>query len=418
MHPETLRIEDYTYNLPDDRIARYPLQERDASQLLVYNGGNITTNSFTSLPGLLPENTMLVYNQTKVVNARLLFKKPSGGVIEVFCLEPHKQYPDITSAMMQQGKVWWHCLVGGASKWKPGMILELQAAEAGFTLSACIVERTATDFIIELSWDKQGLTFSEVLKETGSIPLPPYLNRSAETSDNTRYQTLFAKTEGSVAAPTASLHFTPAVLDALTAKGISSTLLTLHVGAGTFKPVKSETIGGHTMHEEWLEVTEDSLAALIDHYPDGPIVAVGTTALRTLESLYWMGLKVMSNRSLTMQELAVKQWEPYEQTADTSTRDALLALRAWMHANTLTTIVTKTQILIAPGYTFRVISGLVTNFHQPQSTLLLLVAALVGADWKHIYEFALTNNYRFLSYGDSSLLWAGSNTFTTFDKQS
>lgn len=418
MHPETLRIEDYTYDLPDDRIARYPLQERDASQLLVYNRGDIITSSFTSLPGLLPGNTMLVYNQTKVVNARLLFRKPSGGMIEVFCLEPHQQYPDITSAMMQQGKVWWHCLVGGASKWKPGMALELQAADAGFTLAARIVERTATDFVIELSWDKQELTFSEVLKETGSIPLPPYLNRHAEDSDNTRYQTLFARTEGSVAAPTASLHFTPAVLDALTAKGISSARLTLHVGAGTFKPVKSETIGGHSMHEEWLEVNGNSLAALIDHYQEGPIVAVGTTALRTLESLYWMGLKVMNDTSLTMQELTIKQWEPYEITADVPSTEALQALHSWMQAKAHKAIVSKTQILIAPGYTFRVISGLVTNFHQPQSTLLLLVAALVGDDWKRIYEFALANNYRFLSYGDSSLLWAGTNTFTTFDKQS
>jgi len=417
MHPEALKIEDYTYELPNDRIARYPLSERDASKLLVYREGAVSTNAFTALPGLLPPDSLLVFNQTKVVNARLLFKKPSGGIIEVFCLEPHRQYPDITSAMLQQGKVWWHCLVGGASKWKPGMVLTLQAPVTGFTLSATIVERTATDFVIALSWDREDLSFSEVLKETGSIPLPPYLNREAEDSDTTRYQTLFAKSEGSVAAPTASLHFTPAVIEALTATGITSTLLTLHVGAGTFKPVKSATIGEHAMHEEWLEITATSLEALINHQ-HGPVIAVGTTALRTLESLYWMGLKVMNNTSLSMQELAVGQWEPYETTTSIKTQDALEALLQWMKLNARETIVTKTQILIAPGYTFKVVQGLITNFHQPQSTLLLLVAALVGDDWKRIYDYALANDYRFLSYGDSSLLWAKKDSFTNFDKQS
>lgn len=403
MHPSTLRIEDYTYELPDERIARYPLQQRDASKMLVYQHGEIRSESFASLPGLLPEGTLLAFNQTMVVNARLLFKKPSGGVIEVFCLEPHSRYPDITTAMAQHGKVYWHCLVGGASKWKPGMILELKVNE--LTLSARVEERTTTDFIIELSWDDPDLSFSEVLKETGKIPLPPYLNRDAEESDTERYQTMFAKEEGSVAAPTASLHFTPAILEALERRKIATTLLTLHVGAGTFKPVKSETIGAHVMHEEWMDVSRNTIIQLLEQ-GENPVVAVGTTALRTLESLYWMGVKANSNVRLSMQELTVTQWEPYEMVADISCREALNALLQWMDIHHRTAIVTKTQILIAPGYRFRVIKGLITNFHQPKSTLLLLVAALIGNNWKRVYDHALRHDYRFLSYGDSSLLWA------------
>lgn len=403
MHPSTLRIEDYTYELPDERIARYPLQERDASKMLVYRHGEISSEAFAALPGLLPEGALLAFNQTRVVNARLLFKKPSGGVIEVFCLEPHSRYPDITTAMAQHGKVYWHCLVGGASKWKPGMVLELKANE--LTLSARVEERTTTDFIIELTWDDPDLSFSEVLKETGKIPLPPYLNRDAEESDTERYQTMFATEEGSVAAPTASLHFTPAILEALERRKIGTTLLTLHVGAGTFKPVKSETIGEHVMHEEWLEVSRNTITQLLGQ-EEKPVVAVGTTALRTLESLYWMGVKAISNAQLSMQELSVTQWEPYELPATASCPEALNALLQWMDANNRTSIVAKTQILIAPGYRFRVIKGLVTNFHQPKSTLLLLVAALIGNNWKKVYDHALHHDYRFLSYGDSSLLWA------------
>lgn len=324
------------------------------------------------------------------------------GLIEIFCLDPHAQYASIPEAMAQHHKVWWHCLVGGAAKWKPGVVLE--AVGTSFRMTASVIERTATDFIIELAWNKEDLSFAEVLQEAGKIPLPPYLNRDAEESDLSTYQTLFAAEEGSVAAPTASLHFTPAVMDNLAAKGIDTALLTLHVGAGTFKPVKAEIIGEHQMHAEWLEVSAVAIQALIAHLP-GPVIAAGTTALRTLESLYWMGCKALDQPNINMQALAVGQWEPYEHDRNISTAEALNALLEWMTRNGRNRVVTKTGILIAPGYQFRVVSGLVTNFHQPQSTLLLLVAALIGDDWKRVYDHALKNGFRFLSYGDSSLLW-------------
>jgi len=402
MHPAALRIQDYTYHLPDDRIARYPLPDRDASKLLIYKDGTVQEQSFIRLPEVLPTDSLLVFNQTKVVNARLLFQKPSGGIIEVFCLEPHQQYADISTAMAQHNKVWWHCLVGGAAKWKPGIVLTLKHVD--FTLSAKIVERCPTDFIIELSWDQQDLTFSEILKAVGKIPLPPYLNRTAEDSDAIRYQTLFASEEGSVAAPTASLHFTDAVLAALQATGIDRTLLTLHVGAGTFKPVKADVIGDHSMHAEWLEVSKKTLSRLLEQ-AGKPVIAVGTTALRTLESLYWMGCKAAKDLSVSMEDLAVSQWEPYEAGGKVPVATALQALLNWMEQHHRSTLVTKTQILIAPGYRFKIIDGLITNFHQPQSTLLLLVAALIGEDWKRVYDYALAHDFRFLSYGDSSLLW-------------
>ena len=404
MHPRTLRIEDYTYELPDERIARYPLPERDASKLLVYKEGDITEQPFTQLADHIERGSLLAFNETRVVNARLLFQKPSGGAIEVFCLEPHKQYADITTAMMQHGKVFWHCMVGSAAKWKGGMILERKIESPSFTLSASIVERTATDFIIELFWDNGDLSFAEVLKAAGKIPLPPYLKRDAEASDTERYQTIFAKQEGSVAAPTASLHFTPTMLDRLAVRGVDTTMLTLHVGAGTFKPVKSETIGEHAMHEEWLEVSRDTIERLISQIGK-PVIAVGTTALRTLESLYWLGVKMLRDEFIVQEDLVVGQWEPYEQAVDTIPVDALNALIKRMDDNGQSAISARTQILIAPGYTFRIVEGLVTNFHQPQSTLLLLVAALIGDDWKKVYGYAMEHDFRFLSYGDSSLLW-------------
>ncbi len=402
MHPADLSIEDYTYELPDEQIARYPLEQRDASKLLVYQAGTIREEVFTDLPNELPSGALVVFNQTRVVNARLQFRKPTGGLIEIFCLEPHEQYGSIPAAMAQHGKVWWHCMVGGAAKWKPGVLLELNTSH--FLMTAMLVERTTNDFIIELAWNNPELSFAEVLSEAGKIPLPPYLNREAEASDLNRYQTLFAAEEGSVAAPTASLHFTPEVMQAIAQKDIDTALLTLHVGAGTFKPVKSETIGGHHMHAEWLEVTDAAIQSILDHLP-GTVVAAGTTAMRTLESLYWIGCKIMSNAYIDIKDLAISQWEPYERRVQTTATEALAALLQWMQQHNHPKIITKTGILIAPGYTFRVVSGLVTNFHQPQSTLLLLVAALIGDDWKKVYEYALAHQFRFLSYGDSSLLW-------------
>ena len=405
MHPKDLRIEDYTYALPDERVAKYPLEIRDSSKLLIYNSGRIEENIYRKIAEHIPEGSLLVFNQTKVVHARLLFRKDTGGIIEVFCLEPHNQYADVPTAMMQKGKVWWKCMIGGASKWKHGMVPELKHENPGFTLRATIVERESGTFTLELSWDDDSLSFAEVLHYAGKVPLPPYLHREADTTDEERYQTIYAREEGSVAAPTAGLHFTNDVMTSLDAKGIDLSFLTLHVGAGTFKPVKSETMQEHEMHAEWIEVSRETLAQLISHLETG-IVAVGTTSLRTLESLYWIGAKLHNDVSIDFSGIAVDQWEPYEQSYDTKPTESLNAILLYMDAKGINRLLTRTRILIAPGYKMKIVKGLVTNFHQPQSTLLLLVAALIGSDWRNIYEHALTNNYRFLSYGDGCLLWA------------
>jgi S-adenosylmethionine:tRNA ribosyltransferase-isomerase len=401
-HPGSLRIEDFTYELPDDRIAKYPLQDRDTSKLLVYRGGDISESVYRNIAEYIPQGSLLVFNQTKVVNARLLFKKDTGSVIEVFCLEPHAQYADVQTAMLQKGKVWWECMIGGAGKWKDGIVLNIAHSDPDFILRASIVERRQGAFTLELSWDGD-YTFAEVLHYTGKVPLPPYLNRQAEVKDEATYQTIYAKEEGSVAAPTAGLHFTEHIFQSFEQKQIDKTFVTLHVGAGTFKPVKTETIEEHDMHAEWIEVDIETIDKLLQHAATG-IVAVGTTSLRTLESLYWIGAKLLQGMAPDIQGLAVKQWDPYELKTDASAQAALRALKDWMLQNNLTRLVTRTQILIAPGYTFRIIKGLVTNFHQPQSTLLLLVSALIGDDWRRVYEHAMQHDFRFLSYGDGCLL--------------
>lgn len=407
-HPKNLSIADFTYDLPEDRIAKYPLAERDASKLLIYQDGDITEDQYRQLPSHLPANSLLVFNNTKVVEARLLFQKASGGVIEIFCLEPHEQYADITTAMQQKGKVWWHCLVGGASKWKSGQLLEKNISD-NIRLEAKCMDKKTGSFLIEISWSDQSMSFAELLHLAGAIPLPPYIKRAADETDKKRYQTIYAKQDGSVAAPTAGLHFTPAVLKALEQKNILTAFVTLHVGAGTFKPVKSEQMADHEMHAEWIDVDRHFIANLKDQL-DKNIIAVGTTSLRTLESLYWLGLKCMhpGNNETVPETVSISQWDPYDlQSEQLPASIALGQLLAWMEKNKLEKLITKTQILIAPGYTFRIVKGLITNFHQPQSTLLLLVAALVGNNWKKIYHHALQNNYRFLSYGDGSLLWGG-----------
>ena len=413
-HPRNLSIADYTYDLPEDRIAKFPLEERDASRLLIYQNGVITEDQYRQLPSYLPADSLLVFNNTKVVEARLLFQKASGGVIEIFCLEPHEQYPDITKAMLQKGKVFWHCLVGGVSKWKPGQVLEkkIKSGKRDIILEARYNEKRTGSFVIELSWSDQDLSFAELLHLAGAIPLPPYIKRAAEESDKNRYQTVYAVQDGSVAAPTAGLHFTDAIFKSLEQKKIKTAFVTLHVGAGTFKPVKANQMADHEMHAEWIDVDRGFIDTLQEQINKN-IIAVGTTSLRTIESLYWIGLKLMQadqkhsgTNSKEPDLLTISQWEPYDlPNQDIPAPAALRYLSDWMDKNKMEKLVTKTQILIAPGYTFRIVKGLITNFHQPQSTLLLLVAALVGQDWKKIYNHALQNNFRFLSYGDGSLLW-------------
>lgn len=404
MHPRDLRIEDYTYALPDERLARYPLPERDSSKLLVYKNGMVEDDTYRHIARHIPAGSLMVFNQAKVVHARILFRKETGGTIEVFCLAPHEQYTDVPTAMQQRGSVLWDCLVGGASKWKPGMTLQLVHASPSFVLSATMEECRHGSYILRLSWSDESLTFAEVLHHVGKVPLPPYLGRNAEKSDDSTYQTVYAKDEGSVAAPTAGLHFTDSVLESLKAKGIETSFVTLHVGAGTFVPVKAEKMEGHEMHAEWIEVTRETVEQLAGA-AGRKVVAVGTTSLRTIESLYWIGNKLLNGETPDFAGIAVHQWEPYETPQQYSTADALNALLSYMNTHNMQRLVTRTQILVAPGYTFRIVCGLVTNFHQPQSTLLLLVAALVGNDWHKIYDHALNNNYRFLSYGDGSLLW-------------
>lgn len=403
MHPKDLRIEHYTYQLPDERIAMYPLEQRDASKLLVYKDGVITEDNYQHISNHIPAGTMLVFNQTKVVHARLLFHKPTGGAIEIFCLEPHASNKDMQTAMLQKGQVWWQCLVGSAKKWKDGIALHLDCPQGGFKLSATMVNKNEGYYTIQLDWDNPGLTFAEVLHLAGLVPLPPYINRQADTKDETTYQTIYATDEGSVAAPTAGLHFTKGIMDSLQAEGISSTYVTLHVGAGTFKPVKVPTMQQHDMHAEWIEVSRQAIEKLL--HQTGNIVAVGTTSLRTIESLYWIGNKLVNGLVIDWNGIAVNQWEPYELDADCTKEEAFTALLRYLLENNLDKIITRTQILIAPGYDFKVVDGLITNFHQPQSTLLLLVAALIGDDWRKVYDYALKHEFRFLSYGDGSLLW-------------
>ena len=414
--PRSISIQDYVYSLPEERIAKYPLAERDASKLLIYKDGEITADTYKNIAHHIPENSLLVFNNTKVVEARLLFQKPTGGNIEIFCLEPHEQYPDITSAMLQKGKVLWQCLVGGASKWKSGQVLgkKTRSGSGDISLRAKYIEKRPGSFVIELSWLPAELSFAELLHLAGAIPLPPYIKRSVEESDKERYQTVYAHADGSVAAPTAGLHFTDNIFHDLELKNIKTDFVTLHVGAGTFKPVKSETMEEHEMHAEWIDVPKTAIENILNNLENN-IIAVGTTSLRTIESLYRIGrrpeLRSGIRRSEQSSDVHVSQWESYESAGENvPARDALQSLLSWMDKNKLERLLTKTQILIAPGYRFKIVKGLVTNFHQPQSTLLLLVAALIESDpiaigWKKVYDYALQHDFRFLSYGDGCLLW-------------
>ncbi|MBZ5858226.1 S-adenosylmethionine:tRNA ribosyltransferase-isomerase [Flavihumibacter profundi] len=406
-HPRDIAIADFIYDLPEHRIANFPLNKRDASKLLVYSGGQITESTYRNLAQFIPENYLLVFNKTRVVEARLFFTKSTGAVIEIFCLEPHPQYPDISSAMGQTHSVKWNCLVGGAAKWKTGQVLEktLPRESGNFVLKASLQSRNGDNFTILFEWTPAGLSFAEILHYMGVIPIPPYLKRASTRDDLERYQTIYAEQEGSVAAPTAGLHFTDEVFTKLREKNIHAAYVTLHVGAGTFKPVKSELIANHEMHAEFIDVDRNTISSLLA--ANGKIIAVGTTSLRTLESLYWMGVKAILYAGKKLDSLAIGQWEVYDELLQHAkpVEEALLALLSRMDQQSTDRILCKTQIMIAPGYKVKMVKALITNFHQPQSTLLLLVSALIGSDWKKIYNYALEHEFRFLSYGDGSLIW-------------
>ncbi|GAB3235871.1 S-adenosylmethionine:tRNA ribosyltransferase-isomerase [Hymenobacter seoulensis] len=401
--PRQLSIHDFTYQLPAERIAPEPLPDRDSSKLLVYRSGELTDRHFQELPGLLPPSSLLVFNDTKVVRARLFARRPTGGMVELFCLEPVAPHRAIEPAMQQTGSCVWKCLVGNGRRWKEGPVtLEFEALGQPATLSAERVEQGEGYALVQFSWEPSTLPFAEVLRGAGHLPLPPYLNRADTDVDAIRYQTVYAAHEGAVAAPTAGLHFSDAVLSELSARQIPSARVTLHVGAGTFQPVKAERMDGHPMHGEPISITAATLRTLLAHLPQ-PIIPVGTTSLRTLESLYWLGARLVQQPA-TSPQWHVTQWQPYEEQPDVPAAAALTALLQHLEASGADSLHATTQLLIAPGYRFRLISGLITNFHQPESTLLLLVAALIGPDWRRVYDHALANNYRFLSYGDSSLL--------------
>lgn len=407
MHPKDISIQDYTYTLPDEKIALFPLEKRDQSKLLVYDGA-IQQDQYVNIAEYLPENAFLVFNNTKVLQARMLFQKPTGGVIEIFCLEPHEAINDYATVLSKTKSVQWKCLIGGLSKWKDRSLLKpLHINGKNIILTAVHLEALSDAHVVEFSWDDESISFAEILSCSGEVPLPPYIKRKADVEDKTRYQTVYAKHEGSVAAPTAGLHFTNAVLESLSQKNIGQGFVTLHVGAGTFKPVKAEKMEQHEMHHEWIDVDALVIRQILDN-TEKFIVATGTTSLRTIESLYWMGVKVLLDENIQPGHLHLHQWEVYEAPLATQNHTVVVALTAlleWMKKNQLQKLFAQTGILIAPGYQFRVARALITNFHQPQSTLLLLIAAIVGKEWKHIYQYAMQNDFRFLSYGDGSLLF-------------
>lgn len=406
MHPKDISIQDYIYELPDDRIAKYPLPQRDASKLLIFETDHsIQENTYANIADYIPENSFLVFNNTKVVEARIFFQKSTGSTIEIFCLEPDDRYPDITSAMLETGEVYWKCLIGGAKKWKEGALTRHFEGKNGIVeLSVEKVEKRNDYFLVHLYWDDKTLSFAEVLHYAGIIPLPPYLNRETEISDNERYQTVYAKYDGSVAAPTAGLHFTENVLASLQKKNCSYDFVTLHVGAGTFKPVKAEQMADHEMHYEAMDISLSFIQKLLSALSENRnVVPVGTTSMRTIESLYWMGVKAFHNE-LEPLHIEVQQWDPYERPGHISAKEAIESLATWMEKQHIERLLARTQIIIAPGYELKIANGLVTNFHQPQSTLILLVSAVVGDYWKTIYQYALEHDFRFLSYGDGSLL--------------
>ncbi len=400
---QQIRIEEYDYPLPDERIAKFPLAKRDESKLLLYKDGQVSESVFKHIADYLPAGSLLVYNNTRVIQARLLFQKATGARIEVFCLEPAEPH-DYALIFQQTERCSWICLVGNLKKWKDGLLTKkvtIQGEEV--ILSAEKKESHGDSHRIEFTWNNPKYTFADLLDAAGVLPIPPYLHRETEKSDLVTYQTVYSKIKGSVAAPTAGLHFTPEVLADVDAHGIGREEVTLHVGAGTFKPVKSETIEGHEMHTEFISVRRSSIERIQKNL--GKIIAVGTTSVRTLESLYYIGVKLASHPDATSEELVVKQWMPYEaENNRIPVAEALQHILDYLNRHQADKLVTATQIIIAPGYEFKVVRGIITNFHQPKSTLLLLISAFVKGNWRTIYDYALSHDFRFLSYGDSSLL--------------
>jgi S-adenosylmethionine:tRNA ribosyltransferase-isomerase len=402
---EQLHITDYDYPLPDERIAKYPLEKRDASKLLLYDNGIISESIFSNLADYIPSESLMIFNNTRVIHARLLFRKETGAQIEVFCLSPADP-EDYAMNFASKQHCSWHCMIGNAKRWKDD-ILTMKIENGGngiLTLSAEKIAVTDKDTTVRFSWNDDTLSFSEILEIAGKLPIPPYLNRSAETKDDETYQTVYSRIEGSVAAPTAGLHFTDDVMTSLRHKGIATAEVTLHVGAGTFRPVKSETIGEHEMHTEFISVPKETIKAIYEN--KHPLVVVGTTSMRTIESLYYIGAKLTINPVAMPHELFVSQWEPYENFLhDIEARQSLKNILDYLDRNDADHLISATQIMIVPGFRFHYADALITNFHQPQSTLLLLISAFVDDNWRVIYDYALKSDFRFLSYGDSSLLW-------------
>jgi len=405
VHPQHISIQDYQYELPESRIALHPLKKRDDSKLLIYKNGKIRETHFRNIVDSLPEQTLMLFNNTKVINARILFKKESGGSIEIFCLEPRNHVQSYHTAMEQVQGATWKCFVGNAAKWKNEILKkEIEIEGKNITLFAELLQKEGDAYIIKFSWQPPEIHFAAIIENAGLVPLPPYIKRKTELEDKSRYQTIFARNQGSVAAPTASLHFTTSIVSAFPRKKIKSSFVTLHVGAGTFKPVKSNTLETHEMHAEYLDVDRQTIEELLA--APGDIAVAGTTSLRTLETLYWLGVKAADD--LHTSELELHQWEVYEAplvNTKISARQSLQSLLQWMVLHNKNNLFTQTQLLIAPGYQFRLATILITNFHQPQSTLLLLVAAAVGPVWKDLYQYALDHNFRFLSYGDANLIF-------------
>lgn len=417
--PRHIRISDYSYELPDDRIAKFPLPQRDQSKLLVYSGGDISQDIFHNISAHLPQGALMVFNNTRVIQARIHFHKTTGALIEVFLMEPADPV-DYEQMFQAVGRCSWLCMVGNLKKWKDGTLRrDIDVKGRTETLSATMrrdkssLSATGTNYWVDFTWDGNDVNFAEILDAVGELPIPPYLNREAQESDKITYQTVYSKIKGSVAAPTAGLHFTDHVLGDIDRHGIERDEVTLHVGAGTFKPVKSEEIAGHEMHSEYIVVHRHTFERLLRH--GCRCIAVGTTSVRTLESLYYIGVKLIAKPDTTEDGLHVSQWEPYDlpHTDDgrviingkpVNVKEALQAVLNMLDREGLEALHTSTQIIIAPGYTYKIVDMLVTNFHQPQSTLLLLVSAFIGDDWRRVYQYALANGFRFLSYGDACLL--------------